>query len=43
MVRPESLSNTFQMSTNVMGFQLSHKITNIFCILILVTRVDLRP
>jgi hypothetical protein len=35
--------NTFQMSTNVMGFQKSRKITNIFGILILVTKVDLRP
>jgi hypothetical protein len=31
------------MSTNVMGFQYSRTITNIFCILILVTKVDLRP
>jgi hypothetical protein len=29
--------NTFQMSTNVMGFQWSRKITNISIILILVT------
>jgi hypothetical protein len=35
--------NTFQMSTNVVGFQQSCKITNIFCILILLTKVDLRP
>jgi hypothetical protein len=30
--------NTFQMGINVMGFQT----TNIFCILILVTKIDLR-
>jgi hypothetical protein len=35
--------NTFQMSTNVMEFQQSHQITNIFCIVILVTKLDLRP
>jgi hypothetical protein len=32
--------NTFQMSTNGMGFQLSCKIANIFGVLILVTKVD---
>jgi hypothetical protein len=31
------------MSTNVMGCQWSRKITNIFCIPILVTKVDLSP
>jgi hypothetical protein len=31
------------MSTNVMGFQLSRKITNIFGILILLTKVPGRP
>jgi hypothetical protein len=43
MVPRESLSHIFQMSTNVMGFQWSRKITNIFCILILVIKVDLHP
>jgi hypothetical protein len=34
--------NTFQMSPNVMGFQWSRKVTNIFCILILVTYISLK-
>jgi hypothetical protein len=42
---PESwsqyLSNEY--STNLMGFEWSRKITNVFGILILVTKVDLRP
>jgi hypothetical protein len=42
MVPLKACLNTFQMNTNVMGFQWSRKITNIFCILIFVTKVDLR-
>jgi hypothetical protein len=39
----EACLNIFQMSTNIRGFQCSCKVTNIFCILILVTKVDIRP
>jgi hypothetical protein len=42
MVPPESCFNIFQMSTR--GFNTCNcKITNIFCMLILVPKVDLSP